>query len=325
MELDQLSRFDRIVAMLIHLQSGRVVKAQEMAVRFGVSLRTIYRDIRSLEACGVPILGEAGLGYSLMEGYRLPPVMFTREEADSFVAAGKLMQKFSDKTLEAHYQSALYKVKSVLRGTAKDRVAALEAQVWVHADDQLFNNSLPDALSILFESIAEKKQVTLQYQNLFSEERVHRIIEPVGIFNENNFWYVYAYCLLRHDYRQFRIDRMLQLKRTETPFIKEHLNLDAYKRKKKEECPKIKVIIRVHKEAAKFIRTGLKYYGFISEKLIGDQIEMTFMTKDIQNGFPRWYLMFGDCAEIIEPESFRDRVFELLEKTRASLEASVHL
>ena len=99
MNSDNLNRFDRIVAILIHLQSGRVVKAQELASRFGVSLRTIYRDIRSLEASGVPITGEAGVGYSLMDGYRLPPVMFTREEAGSFVAAEKLMQKFSDKAL----------------------------------------------------------------------------------------------------------------------------------------------------------------------------------------------------------------------------------
>src|SRR5688572_17190922 len=126
MDTETLNRFDRIIAIFIHLQSGRVVKAQDLADRFQVSLRTIYRDIRSLEASGVPLCGEAGIGYSLTEGYRLPPIMFTQEEAGSFVAAQKLMQKFSDKTLGASFESALYKVKSVLRGHAKDRVAALE-------------------------------------------------------------------------------------------------------------------------------------------------------------------------------------------------------
>ena len=94
MSLDTVKRFDRIVAILIQLQSKRIVKAQELADRFEVSLRTIYRDIRTLEASGVPIISEAGVGYSIMEGYRLPPVMFTREEVGSFVAAEKLMQKF---------------------------------------------------------------------------------------------------------------------------------------------------------------------------------------------------------------------------------------
>src|SRR5690606_23524957 len=99
MSNETTNRFDRIVAIFIHLQSRRVVKAQELADRFQVSLRTIYRDIRSLEISGVPIVGEAGIGYSIMEGYRLPPVMFTREEVNSLVAAEKLMQKFSDKAL----------------------------------------------------------------------------------------------------------------------------------------------------------------------------------------------------------------------------------
>jgi biotin operon repressor len=80
-------RFDRIVAILIQLQSKKIVKAQELADRFEVSLRTIYRDIRTLEASGVPIYSEAAVGYALMEGYRLPPVMFTREEVSSFIAA----------------------------------------------------------------------------------------------------------------------------------------------------------------------------------------------------------------------------------------------
>jgi predicted DNA-binding transcriptional regulator YafY len=87
MEDNTSNRFDRIVAILIQLQSKKIVKAQELSKRFDVSLRTIYRDIRTLEVAGVPIYSEAGVGYSLVEGYRLPPVMFTREEAESFIAA----------------------------------------------------------------------------------------------------------------------------------------------------------------------------------------------------------------------------------------------
>ena len=108
-------RFDRIVAILIQLQSKKIVKAQELADRFECSLRTIYRDIRTLEASGVPIYSEAGVGYALMDGYRLPPVMFTREEVSSFIAAEKLMQKFTDPSLGTHYASAMYKLKAVLQ------------------------------------------------------------------------------------------------------------------------------------------------------------------------------------------------------------------
>ncbi|HEX8377656.1 MAG TPA: YafY family protein, partial [Pedobacter sp.] len=252
MDADNLNRFDRIVAMLIHLQSRRVVKAQDLADRFGVSLRTIYRDIKSLEASGVPISGEAGVGYTLMEGYRLPPVMFSREEAGSFVAAEKLMQKFSDKTLGAYYQSAMYKVKSVLKGSAKDRVEQLEEQIWINSDQEIFNEHTPDALDVLLDSIAEKKQIALKYQSSYSDDLIDRIIEPLGVFNENNYWYVMAYCLLRRDYRQFRTDRMLQIRRTSTPFTKDHDGIEVYKNTKPPEQT-TKVVLLINKDIARYL------------------------------------------------------------------------
>src|SRR5690606_30974241 len=162
MDRDNVKRFDRIVAILVQLQSKRIVRAQELADRFGVSLRTVYRDIRTLEASGVPISSEAGVGYSIMDGYRLPPVMFTREEVGSFVAADKLMQKFTDRSMGAYYQSAMFKLKSVLRGGDKDWVQALESQVTMVPGQQLFNAEVPNALEIRFESIAERKQVLLR-------------------------------------------------------------------------------------------------------------------------------------------------------------------
>jgi predicted DNA-binding transcriptional regulator YafY len=84
-----MNRFDRIVALLIQLQTRRVVSGPALAAQFGVSLRTIYRDIRTLELAGVPVFGEPNVGYSLAEGYRLPPVMFTREEAAALLTAEK--------------------------------------------------------------------------------------------------------------------------------------------------------------------------------------------------------------------------------------------
>ena len=322
MDNDNLNRFDRIVAILIHLQSGSVVKAQDMADRFQVSLRTIYRDIRSLETAGVPVSGESGIGYSLVEGYRLPPVMFTREEASTFVAAEKLMQKFSDKTLGAYYESAMYKVKSVLKGNTKDHIAALESQVWVNSSEEHYNKNTPDALNILMESIGTKTQVRLQYQTPYAEETTTRTIEPVGLFNESNFWYVLAFCHVRKDYRQFRIDRILEIKRTDINFTREHTNVQDFKTKERA-GEKVKVVIRINKDMARHTHSNRKYYGFVSEKAVEDKIEMTFLTSECQEGLSRWYMMFGDCAEIVEPESFRTKVLELLENTKNNISVPI--
>lgn len=308
---DTVKRFDRIVALLIQLQSKRIVKAQELADRFGVSLRTIYRDIRTLEASGVPIASEAGVGYSIVDGYRLPPVMFTREEAGSFVAAEKLMQKFTDRSLGAHYESAMYKLKSVLRGKEKDWVESLESQVSMVPGQALFNDRVPNALEILFESMAEKKQVFLRYESLREDRPSERRLEPVGLFHENGHWYILAYCHLRRDYRQFRTDRIHRIERTPLAFGMEHGSLDDL-RGKKEEQPLTKVRILVDRAVAKYLKTERVHFGYVSERPRGEQLEMTFMCRSVRQGFARWYLMFADAAQIIEPEELRGQVAEIL-------------
>ena len=319
MSSDSLKRFDRIVAILIQLQSRRIVKAQDLADRFQVSLRTIYRDIRTLEASGVPIASEAGVGYSIMEGYRLPPVMFTREEASSFVAAEKLMQKYTDKTLGSYHESAMFKIKSVLRGSQKDWVSALESQVDIGPAPDLFNKDIPNALEILFESIAEKQQVKLLYYGIESAKPIERIIEPVGIFHENNYWYVMGYCHLRSDYRQFRTDRMQAISRTQLAFHKEHPTLDQL-RQDPEEHSTTRIRILVDKKIARFLGNGRNYQGYVSQKMRGDKVEMTFMSRDVDQSFARWYLMFADYATIIEPESLKERVRTLLQDMETKLE-----
>ena len=311
-------RFDRIVAILIQLQSKKIVKAQELADRFDCSLRTIYRDIRTLEASGVPIYSEAGVGYALMEGYRLPPVMFTREEVSSFIAAEKLMQKFTDPSLGTHYASAMFKLKSVLRSTDKDYLSNIESRIIMQAAEPMFNDNSPNTLAVLFEGIAEKKQVLLSYKTFDKEETTQRKIEPVGVFHDHNNWYFLSYCHLRKDYRQFRTDRIQGIQKTELNFTIEHDSLETYLNKN-ETISAIKVRILIEKKIAKYLASEKKYHGFVSEKEIDGKIEMTFMCNDIESGFPRWFLMFGDYATILEPERLKIRTLELLETNRQRL------
>lgn len=311
-------RFDRIIAILIQLQSKKIVKAQELADRFEVSLRTIYRDIRTLEASGVPIYSEAGVGYALMEGYRLPPVMFTREEVSSFIAAEKLMQKFTDPALGSHYASAMYKLKSVLRSTDKDWLSNIESRILMQNQEALFHDNSPNTLAVLFESISEKKQILLFYKTLEAEEPTTRNIEPVGVFHDHNNWYFLGYCHLRKDYRQFRTDRIQGIQKTDCDFTIEHDSLETYLNKN-ETIPTIKVRILVDKKIMRYLDFEKKYHGYVSEKEIDGQVEMTFMCRDIQSGFPRWFMMFGDYATIQEPESLKTRVLELIEAYKERL------
>ncbi|WP_432709183.1 helix-turn-helix transcriptional regulator [Pedobacter sp.] len=315
-------RFDRIVAILIQLQSKRIVKAQELAGRFEVSLRTIYRDIRTLEASGVPIYSEAGIGYSLMEGYRLPPVMFSREEASSFIAAEKLMQKFTDQELRKHYASATYKLKAVLQSADKDWISSIETNVLMQPGGNLFNEKAPDALALLFKSIAEKKQVIIYYKTADADEALARRIEPVGVFHDHDNWYALGYCHLRQAYRQFRTDRICQINLTENAFTLIHQPLQTYLQRDESACLTTEVVILVDKKIRKHLEYEMKYHGFITEKSVGDKLEMTFLARDINEGFARWYLMFGDYASIITPEQLKNRVLEIMDKVRCRINAN---
>lgn len=315
---ETVKRFNRIVSIHIQLQSKKIVRAQDLADRFQVSLRTIYRDIRTLEASGVPIISEPGVGYSIMDGYRLPPVMFTKEEAGSFVAAEKLMEQFTDHTLGTYFKSAMYKIKSVLRGGERDWIDAIESKVSIHQTRELFNKEIPDALEIILESIGEKKQLFLTYQSLHADNPSERHIEAVGLFHDHNYWYLMAYCHLRKDYRQFRADRMKAIKRTALPFTLSHGQLDDYLTKKSEPV-KTKIVLRVEKQVARYMKSSTNYYGLISEVPVGKEVEMTFMCANIDNDFARWFLMFADYATILEPDSLKDRIREILSVARSKL------
>lgn len=318
MSQEILNRFDRILAIWIQLQANRIVKAQDLAEKFNVSQRTIYRDIRSLEAAGIPISGEAGIGYSIMEGYRLPPVMFSREEASALIAGEKIISNFLDKGLSNHYQSALEKIRMILHGTTQDHISAIESHIRIHPSRDLFNEKSPDALEMLLESIASKKQLFMTYQAFPVLEYTERHVEPVGVFFEHGGWYFMGYCHLRKEYRQFRTDRIHSIKRTIIPFHKPHPPLEDL-RKKESASTGTQVVIRMENDAVRYIRASRTYYGFISEKEVDGMTELTFITTSPLHGMARWFLMFGDVAEIIEPEEFKDEVRSLYERMRFNL------
>lgn len=303
-----LKKLDRVTAILTQLQSKPVVRAQDLAEKFDVSIRTIYRDVKTLENAGIPIIGEAGNGYSLMEGYKLPPIMFTKEEVLSFITAEKLMQKFSHQSLGNHYQMAMEKVRSVLRHSDKNLIRNIEKQIDVFSVHANSGDSLKNVIPTILESIAEKTQLNIEYQTV--DGRVtNRTIEAVGIFFEFNFWYIMAYCILRKDFRQFRVDRIQKIFKTQTPFLQEYGQINDYR---KSHGNKVRAKLLVDKKIMSHLVNSKKYYGLIEEIETDQGMELTFETEWIEDGFPRWLITFADYATVLEPESLRERLNELL-------------
>ncbi len=300
-----MNRLDRITAILIQLQSKRVVKAQEIADRFEISLRTVYRDIRTLEAAGIPLLSEAGIGYSIMKGYRLPPVMFTKEEATAMLTAEKLVEKLTDKATAEHYTSAMYKIKAVLHANEKDLLEDLDQHIVVARSPVA---TLPDNLMpLIFNSITERKVLHLHYFAHYNEKTSERNIEPIGIYFIDGAWHLIAYCQLREDYRDFRMDRIISLEPAGQTFKRRELTLQEYLQQMTERENLQKAVVLFDKKVVRYMQSQKFYYGFVSEKPKGQQVEMTFLVS-FTDYLARWLLMFTDSVEIVSPNSLKEEI-----------------
>jgi predicted DNA-binding transcriptional regulator YafY len=306
-----MNRIDRISAILIQLQSRRIVKAGDIAERFNISLRTVYRDIKTLEEAGIPLIGEAGIGYSIMDGYRLPPVMFTREEATAFLTAEKLMEKLTDPSSDENYKSAMYKVRSVLRMAEKDFLENIDGHIEVLKSRRTSGVRLDlNPLQLILKGIGERTVLSIHYFAMHSQEKTERCIEPVGVFYQENFWHLIAWCRLRQDYRDFRLDRISNISPSAERFRTQHPSLNEYISRQVRERNLQEVVIRVEKRTSPYLNEQKYYNGFVSEREADGMIEMTFLTEFLE-GFVRWLMMYGDMAIIVRPDNLRDKVKEL--------------
>lgn len=307
-----MNRIDRLSAILIQLQSKRVVKAQEIADKYKLSLRTVYRDIKALDEAGVPIIGEAGIGYSIMEGYRLPPVMFTKEEATAFLTAEKLVEKLTDTSTQKNYASAMLKVKAVLRLSEKDYLENLEQHIEV-IENQYVPKQANDTMHLqnVLQCIAQKKLLRMDYFANHSQQHSKRDVEPVGIYFLAGTWYMVAYCRLRKDYRNFKFSNVNSLTVTDEFFKQQHPALKNFLHKVSKEKELQTVILSVDKTILKYFGDQKYYNGFVSQKDLGDKMEMTFLTASL-TGFARWYMHFGEHADIVKPPQLKEIVQETL-------------
>lgn len=297
-----MNRIDRVTAILIQLQSKRVVKAQEIADRFGISLRTVYRDVKTLEEAGIPVIGEAGIGYSIMEGYRLPPVMFTQEEAAAMLTAEKLVEKLTDASTRDVYQAAMFKIRSVLRLAERDHMENLEQHIEVVESPYFSNHKTETAyLQQILKGIAGKSVLNIDYFAEHSQQKTNRNIEPVGIFFKGRYWYLIGWCCLRNDYRTFRADHIKYLSVTAIQFNKEHPSLKSFLSKVSKEKELHTIVIQVEKSMIRYLGEQKYYNGYVSQKDMGDTIEMTFLSRSLE-GFSRWYMLFGEWAQIVTPK-----------------------
>ncbi|TDQ27807.1 helix-turn-helix transcriptional regulator [Tenacibaculum caenipelagi] len=222
MEKPRLTRLTQIVTLL---QSKRLLTARELADKFQVSLRTIYRDIRTLEDSGIPVITEEGKGCFLQEGYQLPPIMFSEEEANALITAEQLILQNKDTSFVENYIAAIVKIKAVLRDSQKDKANLLSQRIIFRAN---INNEQSSSYLIQIQSaITNYHLLELDYLSL-ENNFTKRTVEPFALYSTNENWLLIAYCRLRNEFRAFRLDCIQSLITTYITFKPHNMTLAEF-------------------------------------------------------------------------------------------------
>ncbi|MBH8569235.1 YafY family transcriptional regulator [Microvirga sp. STS02] len=311
-----MNRFDRITAILIQLQTRRVVSGPALAERFGVSLRTVYRDLRTLEQAGVPLFGEPGVGYSLAEGYRLPPVMFTREEATALLTAEKLAARLTDAPTAQLSGAAMDKLRAVLRHADRDHLETLSPHIQVLTPTGPADG--PNAYQLLLTAVATQQVVRLRYQAADYAAPETRAVEPIGLYRGRQ-WHVVAYCRLRQAFRDFRLDRIQHLETTTEVFAARPETLQQHWQAEASRRPREKVVLRFQLAAlppatVQQLHDTKRQYGWAHEQLLPDgRLEMTLLLGSLPY-LASWLLPYAGAVAVVEPPALREHLRELAQR-----------
>lgn len=303
-----MNRVDRLMGYLLLLQSRGLMRAQDFANRFEISERTVYRDIQALSEVGVPIMAMPGEGYRLMEGYYLPPITFSPDEARAlYLAISMLTGLTTPGETQAAALSALDKIRTVLPAATLRQVEALQAVIHFYAFPGPAWNFDDKTFLTLQEAIHQRRVVHLHYHAQHSNEVTQRDVEPLELGFVNKTWILSAYCRLRQAPRAFRIDRIDRLKvRPERFTPRTPAGVTARQRH-------IRVVVRFEAAMVRWVRER-QHFTLVEDKAsqadpsgqAGEAI-MVYELRSFEQ-IEGWLLSWGDQMEVLEPVEFRERL-----------------
>ncbi len=299
-----MNRTDRLMGILLELQARGELRAEDLAGTFEVSVRTIYRDVEALCETGVPVVATPGKGYRLMEGYFLPPLTFTADEAALLILGGELVRDQVDPVLRTAAEDALRKLAGVLPPDRRPEMerrrqglffAALASQ----ADDR--------HLALGRRAIEERRVVRLVYHALHREEPVPREVEPIRLLHLKDAWYVAGYCRLRQGTRLFRLDRIDRLELLEeryTPGARHAVTVPTTR--DLSDYPEARV--RFDRSVMRWVRERQPWV-LLREERDADGPLFVYAVRD-EREILRWLMTWGAAVNVLSPEWLRTRLAE---------------
>ncbi|REK76914.1 helix-turn-helix transcriptional regulator [Paenibacillus paeoniae] len=311
-----MNKTDRLLAIVLELQRNEVLRAEDLAAIFETSVRTIYRDIQALSEAGVSVIGAPGQGYSLMEGYFLPPVSFTVEEAVTLLIGTDFIEHWFDAHYGSKSRSSRGKIEAILPEPIRSEAS------WIRKSFRLLTSVEDIAriqekayLEAIRRAILEERKISFCYSKRIAEadgdRQSVRTVAPYGLVLHQGSWVLIAWCELRQDIRHFRLSRMAELIELEDKFILPvDFLLDVYQPPDDRD---VRVRIWVQPDIADKVRESNNFYiETIEEQAEG--LLVTFRVRQPEE-LLHWVLGWGGGVVVLEPESFRHRVRNELEKT----------
>lgn len=286
-----MNRIDRLLAMVLVLQRHKLVRAEELAARFEISKRTVYRDVAALSEMGVPVVSQPGEGYSLMEGYFLPPLVFTPEEAAALFLGAKWLAAQATGTLPDSTEGALTKLAHVLPQRTLQTVQRFTDILHFFVTQKPFDLDDP-TLADLQRAITEQRAVRITYHSLHGDETTTRVIEPYELTFGEGAWYVNGYCRLRQALRSFRLNRIEQYILLTEKFTPQPITHSP--------AALITVIVRFAPHVLRWVQER-QHYAFVRQ----EESCLIYQVHDLQE-IQSWLFGWGANAEVLAPAELRN-------------------
>ncbi len=294
-----MNRIDRLLGYLLLFQGRGRLRAQDLAEKFEISERTVYRDMQALGEVGVPIVAVPGEGYRLMEGYTIPPIMFTQAEARAlFLSVSMLTGLAKPGETRQAAQGALEKIRAVLPKATLAQIEALQAVLGFFAPARTSMDLDDPLLGRLQQAIQERRVAHLRYVAPAGNAVTERDVEPLHLDYVDRAWVLTAYCRMRQAQRVFRLSRIEAL--TVLPEV------FAPREMARRVMPtEWRVLARFAPEAVRWVQEA-QFFGFagIVEE---DATRGTVMAYEVGvlDQIARWLLGWGSQVEVLEPPELR--------------------
>ena len=306
----------RLITLIFLLQNQPNQKASELAGKLGVSLRTIHRYFEMLDEMGIPVYSERGPygGFSLVRGYKMPPLVFTLEEAVAVVLGTGIVEEMWGDLYREAARGALAKLENLLPEEQVREVAWARGSLVATGMHRADLKAQTPALEKLRRAIREYRSVNMKYQTSQVPHPSQRGLDPYALVHRWGWWYVIGFCHVHHEVRTFRVDRISEVSLSDATFVQSSdFNLQTYLKNELQTQPQVKARLRFEPDFANILAGNQSYWETVETKSDGS-VEVTFPSPSLEWAASTT-LAYGPAVEVLEPPELRVMVAKWLEAT----------